>query len=397
MPTDVTVLAVDDQPANLRLLDAVLTPRGVTVHRASGGEEALALLAQHDVDVVLLDIVMPGMDGYEVCRRIRKDDRTAFLPVVMITASGSQERLSALECGADDFVQKPFDQAELVARVTSLSRVKRSHDTIRDQAQELARWNDELEARVRRQVGELERLGRLRRFLSPQLADLVIASEGEALLESHRREIAVLFFDLRGFTSFAETSEPEEVMAVLAEFHAVLGRLVHAYDGTLERFTGDGVMVFFNDPLPCEDPAGSAVRLALEVREEVRAAADRWNDLGHDLALGTGIAQGFATLGRIGFEGRFDYAAIGSVTNLAARLCAEAAPWQVLVSRRVQAAVEDRVVVVLVGDLQPRGFSRPVRVYDVQPLHEEEVSHDHAQLHPGAADAAQDPGRARRE
>jgi class 3 adenylate cyclase len=373
MTTDVTVLAVDDQPQNLRLLDAVLTPRGCTVRCATGGEEALAMLADEDVDVVLLDIVMPGMDGYEVCRRIRADERTAYLPVVMVTASGSQERLAALQAGADDFIQKPFDQAELLARVTSLSRVKHYQDTIRRQADELSRWNGELEDRVRTQVGELERLGRLRRFLSPQLADLVVASEDESMLASHRREIVVLFFDMRGFTHFAETSEPEEVMAVLGEFHAVLGRLVHAYDGTLERFTGDGVMVFFNDPLPCEDPAGRAVRLALAVREQVRAAAERWNDLGHDLALGTGIAQGFATLGRIGFEGRFDYAAIGSVTNLAARLCSEAAPWQVLVSRRVHVAVEDDVVAALVGDLQPRGFSKPVRVYDVRQLRHDEA------------------------
>jgi adenylate cyclase len=376
MATDATVLAVDDQPQNLRLLDAVLSPRGWTVLTASGGEQALDILTEQDVDVVLLDIVMPGLDGHEVCRRIRADAATAFLPVVMITASGSQERLTALQAGADDFIQKPFDQAELVARVTSLSRVKRYQDTIRRQAGELAQWNVELEDRVRTQVEELERLGRLRRFLSPQLADLVVASDddGEALLESHRREIVVLFFDMRGFTHFAETSEPEEVMAVLREFHAVLGRLVHAYDGTLERFTGDGVMVFFNDPLPCADPAARAVQLALEVRGQLQAAAERWSDLGHELALGTGIAQGFATLGRIGFEGRFDYAAIGSVTNLAARLCAEAGPWQVLVTRRVQVAVEEQVSAVLVGDLQPRGFSKPVRVYDVQQLRIGEVT-----------------------
>ncbi len=374
MDPDLTVLAVDDQPQNLRLLDAVLSPRGCTVLTAAGGDEALRLLADHDVDVVLLDIVMPGIDGYEVCRRIRADERTAFLPVVMITASGSQERLTALEAGADDFVQKPFDQAELRARVGSLSRMKRYHDTIRRQADELARWNVELEDRVRTQVGELERLGRLRRFLSPQLADLVVASDGEALLESHRREIVVLFFDLRGFTAFAHTSEPEEVMSVLREFHTLLGRLVHVYDGTLERFTGDGVMVFFNDPLPCEDPAVRAVRLAVAVREETHAAAERWADRGHDLALGTGIAQGYATLGRIGYEGRFDYAAIGSVTNLAARLCDQAAPWQVLVSRQVHVAVQHEVDDVLVGDLQPRGFSSPVRVYDVRETHSDEVT-----------------------
>lgn len=376
MSTDATVLAVDDQPQNLRLLDAVLSPRGWTVLTASGGEQALEIISTQDVDVVLLDIVMPGLDGHEVCRRIREDARTAFLPVVMITASGSQERLSALESGADDFIQKPFDQAELIARVTSLSRVKRYQDTIRRQAGELARWNAELEDRVSSQVAELERLGRLRRFLSPQLAELVAASDsnGETLLESHRRDIVVLFFDLRGFTHFAETSEPEDVMSVLREFHAVLGRLVHAYDGTLERFTGDGVMVFFNDPLPCVDPAVRAVHLALAVRDQVRSAAQRWTDLGHDLALGTGIAQGFATLGRIGFEGRFDYAAIGSVTNLASRLCDEATPWQVLVTRRVQKAVEVQVSTVLVGDLQPRGFSKPVRVYDVKELRTEQVT-----------------------
>ena len=194
------------------------------------------------------------------------------------------------------------------------------------------------------------------------------------MLESHRREIVVLFFDLRGFTAFAETSEPEEVMGVLREFHAVLGRLVHVYDGTLERFTGDGVMVFFNDPLPCEDPARSRRTPGRRGARGTQAAAERWADRGHDLALGTGIAQGYATLGRIGFEGRFDYAAIGSVTNLAARLCAEAAPWQVLVSRRVHAAVEHEVDDVLVGDLQPRGFSSPVRVYDVRELHSDEVT-----------------------
>jgi class 3 adenylate cyclase/CheY-like chemotaxis protein len=366
MDTPVTVLAVDDQPANLRLLDAVLTPRGHRVLTALSGAEGLALLETEDVDLVLLDIVMPEMDGHEVCRRIRSTPATEFLPVVMITASGSEQRLAALESGADDFVTKPFDQSELLARVASLARIKRYHDTIRRQADELTEWNTELESRVARQVEELERTNRLRRFLSPQLADLVISDEN--LLESHRREIVVVFCDLRNFTPFARNSEPEEVMGVLREYHAAIGAFVHEYKGTLERFTGDGIMAFFNDPVPQDDAAERAVRMSIGIRDDVRELAERWLRRGHDLALGIGIAQDFATLGRIGFEGRFDYAAIGSVTNLAARLCSDAGPWQVLVTDRVLAATEHVCVAETVGDVQPKGFSRTVRVHNITAL-----------------------------
>jgi adenylate cyclase len=364
----VTVLAVDDQPANLRLLDAHLSPRGYRVLTVSSGAEALVTLEAEDVDIALLDIVMPEMDGYELCRRIRSTPATEFLPIVMITASGSEQRLAALEAGADDFVVKPFDKSELLARVASLARIKRYHDTIRLQAAELAAWNAELEARVAAQVTELDRTNRLRRFLSPQLADLVVGDEN--LLESHRREIVVVFCDLRNFTPFAETSEPEEVMAVLAEYHYVLGELIHEYGGTLERFTGDGIMAFFNDPIPCDDAAERAVRMSVAIRDAVRGIAAKWQRRGHDLALGIGVAQGFATLGRIGFEGRFDYAAIGSVTNRAARLCGEAGPWQVLVTDAVLSATEDVAVAELIGDLQLKGFNRAVRVHSVDALHE---------------------------
>ena len=368
----ITVLAVDDQETNLRLLQAVLEPRGFRVVPVTSGEAALATLAHESVDLVLLDILMPGMDGYEVCRRIRADEATAYLPVVMLTASGAQQRLDALEAGADDFVAKPFDQSELLARVASLARIKRYHDTVRQQAAQLASWNAELERRVEEQVHELERTHRLRRFLSPQLAELVMGDE--RLLLSHRREIVVVFCDLRNFTPFAETSEPEEVMGVLAEYHEAIGSLVFAHGGTLERFTGDGVMVFFNDPLPCDDPAARAVRMGLGLRDAVSELAARWRRAGHDLALGVGIAQGYATLGRIGFEGRFDYAAIGSVTNLAARLCSDARGWQVLVTDRVLAAVEDLVDSELIGEVQPKGFSRITRVHDVTALQPREVS-----------------------
>jgi adenylate cyclase len=365
MTDQVTVLAVDDQPPNLRLLEAVLSPRGYKVIMASSGEEALELLPSSGADLVLLDIVMPGIDGYEVCRRIRRAPETAFLPVVMITASGNQEKARAIEAGADDFVSKPFDQSELLARVASLARIKRYHDTITGQAAELARWNAELETRVNTQLQELQRMNRLRRFLSPQVAELVINSGDDSVLGSHRREIVVVFCDLRGFTAFAESSEPEEVMEVLGEYHTALGELIFRYEGTLERFTGDGLMVFFNDPIPLDDPAQRAVEMALAMRDRVATLVESWSRLGHDLGFAVGIAQGFATLGRIGYEGRFDYAAIGTVTNLAARLCAEADAGQVLVSQRVFSAVDDVVVGESVGALKLKGFSRPIRAFAV--------------------------------
>jgi class 3 adenylate cyclase len=205
----------------------------------------------------------------------------------------------------------------------------------------------------------------LRRFLSPQLADLVVESGDESFLESHRREIVVAFCDLRNFTPFAEASEPEEVMGVLGEYHHALGELIHRYEGTLERFTGDGLMVFFNDPLPCPDGPRRAVEMAVAMRTRVRRLARQWSTAGHELALGIGIAQGYATLGRIGFEGRYDYAAIGSVTNLAARLCSQARPWQVLVTERVLAGAGTGIPSEPLGELKPNGFSRSFRVFDI--------------------------------
>jgi adenylate cyclase len=365
---DPLILVVDDLAQNVRLLEAVLAPKGFRVAAASSGEGALDVLSHEHPDLVLLDIVMPGMDGYEVCHRIRQNPETAFLPVIMITASGEEEKIRAIESGADDFVNKPFDQAELLARVRSLVRVKRYHDTIEQQAAELARWNRELEQRVQDQIEQLERASRLRRFLPAQLADLIISSGDESFLNAHRREITVVCCDMRGFTAFAETAEPEDVWDILGEYHGALGDLIARYEGTLEQFAGDGLVVFFNDPIPCDDAPLRSVRMALAMRQRVQELADRWQRRGHELAFGVGIAHGYATLGRIGYAGRFDYAAIGSVTNLASRLCAEAAPWQILVTQRVNAAAEDVVVSRLVGELSLRGFSRPVRTFEVAGL-----------------------------
>jgi len=363
------ILVVDDQPESIRLLHAVLSPRGYSVDSVSSGAEALERLAAEPApDLVLLDVVMPEIDGYEVCRRIRATPATELLPVVMLTASSGEERLRALEAGADDFLMKPFDQAELLARARSLIRIKHYHDTIRQQATELAEWNRELEDRVEEQVVQIDRMGRLKRFLSPQVADLIVSSGDDSFLESHRREITVVFCDLRGFTAFAETTEPEVTMTVLREYHTALGDLVFRFEGTLERFTGDGLMVFFNDPMPCPDASIRSVRMAVAMQDRVADLAQEWHRSGHELGFSVGIAQGYATLGRVGFEGRFDYAAIGTVTNLAARLCDAADAGKILVSQRVHAAVDDLVVSNQVSELPLKGFSRPVTAYEIVAL-----------------------------
>jgi adenylate cyclase len=359
------ILVVDDTAANARLLEAVLVPRGYDVIIAGSGAEALEAIANERVDLVLLDILMPGMDGYETCRRLRATPAGAFLPVVMVTASGNAEKVRALEAGADDFIAKPFDQAEMLARVGSLLRVKQYHDVIEAQAAELAEWKRTLEARVEEQVAELERLGRLRRFLSPQITDLVMSSSDESVLQSHRREVAVLFCDLRGFTAFSEEVEPEEVMRVLAEFHDAVGPLITGSAATVGYFTGDGLMVFFNDPLPCPNPPELAVRLAVAMREAVARVTDRWRALGHDLGFGIGIALGYATLGEVGFSGRYEYAVMGNVCNLAARLCAVAADGQIVISARVRTAVEQMAELEHVGDLELKGFHKPVPAANV--------------------------------
>jgi class 3 adenylate cyclase/CheY-like chemotaxis protein len=341
------------------------------VATARSGAEALQKVRDESPDLVLLDILMPGMSGYEVAQRLRADPSTQFLPIVMVTALGAQEeKIKAIDAGADDFLSKPVNQLELLARVRSLLRIKEYHDTIQSQAAQLIEWNRTLEERVQRQVQELERLARLRRFLAPQLAEVIASDQYEQALESHRREVTVVFCDLRGFTAFSETTEPEEVMGVLREFHAAMGKIIHHYEGTLERFAGDGMMIFFNDPLPCSDPAQRAIHMAVAMRSGVADLKRKWRSRGHQLDFGVGLALGYATLGKIGFEGRFDYAAIGTVTNLAARLCDEAKADQILVSQRVFSAVEPIVKAETVGDLSLKGFSRPVSVYSIIGLKE---------------------------
>jgi GAF domain-containing protein len=238
-------------------------------------------------------------------------------------------------------------------------------DESRERTEEVEKLNQHLEQRVADQVGEIERMGRLRRFLPPQVADLIVASGSEKQLESHRREITALFCDLRGFTGFTESADAEDVMALLRDYHAAIGEIIIKYNGTLERYAGDGVMVVFNDPVPVENPALQAVLMALEVRDAIGALTETWRRWGHDIGFGIGIAHGFATLGTIGFEGRFDYAAIGTVSNVASRLCDEAKPGQILISPRVLTKVESAVKVEPVGEFELKGIRRPLAAYNV--------------------------------
>jgi adenylate cyclase len=367
------ILVVDDVPDNVDIVQMRLESQGYEVVTAADGLEALDKIRELLPDLVLLDVMMPKLDGIETVKRLKADPSLPFIPVILVTAKADgKDVVDGLESGGDDYLTKPVDHAALSARVRAMLRIKALHDTVQDQAKrledqaaELAAWNSTLEERVATQLGEIERVGRLKRFLAPQLAEMIVSKGDEDILELHRRDIVVVFCDLRGYTAFAETAEPEEVIAVLREYHAALGPLVSRFEGTLNQFSGDGLMVFFNDPLPCPDPAERAVRMAVEMRAAVGELRSGWRRHGRDLGFGVGIAQGYATLGRIGFDERIDYTAIGTVTNLASRLCGEAQDGQILLSKRVATAVEGGVTLEEIGSLALKGLSQAVAVYNV--------------------------------
>jgi adenylate cyclase len=356
------ILIVDDNETNRDILITRLELHGYDLKQAADGEEALAVAREHLPDLILLDVMMPKLDGIEVCKRLRGDASLPFIPIILCTAKAdSKDVVAGLEAGADEYLTKPIDQTALVARVKSVLRLKALHD-------ELTTLNKGLEQRVTAQLVEIERISKLRRFLPPQVADLIVASGSEKDLESHRREITALFCDLRGFTGFSESSDPEDVMMLLRQYHEAIGNIIHKHGGTLERYAGDGVMVIFNDPVQVENPALAAVQMALEMRAALEALMEKWRRLGHEIGFGIGIAHGYATLGTIGFEGRFDYAAIGTVSNVASRLCNEAASGQILISPRVHMAIEEHVTVEPAGEFELKGIRRPMAVVNVVDL-----------------------------
>jgi len=358
------ILVVDDTPHNVKLLADLLSVKGYAVATAATGEEALAKIGGAKPDLVLLDVMMPGLSGYDVCRRIREDAATALLPVVLVTSLDPvQERVKGIEAGADDFLSKPINQPELFARVRSLLRVKALQDEVGRQAEALKVANLKLEQRVDEQVAQLDRLSQLKRFFSPAVADAIISAGEKSILSPHRREISYVFVDLRGFTAFTDSAEPEEVEQVLREYHDTLGKVIAGHEGTVDRFAGDGILIFFNDPLPVPHPGRRAVTMALAMQAAFAPLQERWQKLGYELALGIGIAQGYATLGAFGFEGRWDYSAIGGVVNLASRLSDEAQSGQILICRRTRAALGDAGEAEAVGPLALKGFSQPVPAF----------------------------------
>jgi DNA-binding response OmpR family regulator len=376
--TPALILIVDDNPTNLDILQARLAAHNYEIITAADGEAGLATAREKQPDLILLDIMMPKMDGIEVCKHIRADASLPFMPIIMVTAKAdSKDVVAGLEAGGDEYLTKPVDHAALVARVKSMLRIKDLHDTVREQAArleeqsaQLADWNRTLEQQVAEQLAELERVGRLKRFLSPQLTELIISSGDEGLLESHRREVTVVFLDLRGFTAFSDYAEPEEVIGFLRSYHAEMGKLIFQFEGTLEHFAGDGIMVFFNDPIPREDHTEKAVRMAMEMQARVKDLRPGWLKKGYDLDLGVGMATGYATLGTIGFEGRMDYGAVGNVTILASRLSSEAKGGQILTDQKTLSKIEDLVVAEPLGELHLKGFARPAAVFNVVKLKE---------------------------
>lgn len=369
-----TILIVDDTPSNLDVLVEILRSDYRT-EVAISGDAALAKVSSGVTpDLILLDIMMPGLSGYDVCQRLKADPRTRAIPVIFVSAmSEVDDETKGLEVGGVDYVTKPISPPIVLARIKThlavsqqASELKRLVVALEAQTAELSQLNRTLEQRVVDGASALERMSRLKRYFSPSVVELMLSGAVDDPLKSHRREIAAVFVDLRGFTAFTETSDPEDVMQVIGEYHEAMGKLVMGHGGTLEHFAGDGMMIYFNDPVEIDNPAGVAVRMAIAMQESFATLVLGWIRRGYALSMGVGVAQGYATIGAIGFEGRRDYGVIGNVTNLAARLCSEARGGQILITRRVQSAVADFVKTDPIEDLDLKGFQQPVPAYAVR-------------------------------
>lgn len=353
-----TIFVVDDTPFDIDVIEAALSGAYI-VRSAVDGETALQAIEKEKPDLILLDIMMPGLDGYQVCERLKADADTRDIPVIFLTGkSEPADEARGFGMGAADYIAKPVSVPILLARI-------RTHLALHTAVRRLEELNQSLEQHVAEGVARIERLDQLRRFFSPAVADILLTGQADVYLKARRREIVVVFLDLRGFTAFTESYGPDDVMRNLNEFYTAMGEIIIAYDGTVERFTGDGMMIFFNDPIEIPDPALRAVNMAVDMQARMAEIDVDWQQRGHDLRMGIGIAQGEATIGAIGFEGRHDYGAIGSVVNLAARLCGQAKGGQILCSGPVEANLQGKLKATPIPDLPLKGFAQPVKAFEI--------------------------------
>ncbi|MDZ4083742.1 MAG: response regulator [Bdellovibrionales bacterium] len=363
---DSKILVVDDDWDVGATICDLMQMNGYNVSYAASATAALDYLKENDVDLVISDVRMPGINGFEFCRLARTLWANEFVPIILLTGNESEfEMVKGLDSGADDFIMKPPLPAELFAKIRALLRLRSLQLKNKEQAEMLSHWNRDLESRVQNQVTELQRLERFKRYFSPHVAELIVGDDFEARIGTHRREITSLFVDLRGFTAFAESASPDDVMRVLNEFYAVVGGIAMSHNATVGSLTGDGMMFFFNDPVEIPNHRLEAVRVAVEIRGRVRELTTKWQQQGYRLGFGIGLAEGHATIGGLGFNAFWTYTVVGSTVNLAARLCAEARDGEILVSDRFRSSVQGSVQVEPCGLRSFKGFSDGIVVFNV--------------------------------
>jgi hypothetical protein len=367
-----SILVVDDTPANLSLMTGLLED-DYKVRASTSGEKALKIaFSENPPDLILLDIMMPEMDGHEVCKRLKASELTKKIPVIFLTAmSESEDEEKGLSMGAVDYITKPINPSIALARIKthidlyqSLQTIDSSNRVIQEQAEQLKLLNLSLEKKVIDQSGEIDKLSILKEFFSPQVSQAIV-EQGTDVFKTHRKNITVVFLDLRGFTAFTDNAEPEEVMEVLAGYHLVMGNIINAHGGSVGHFAGDGIMIYFNDPISVENHTEVAARMCIEMQGKFKSLVNEWSSRGIELSLGIGLAAGYATLGTIGFEGRHDYGCIGSVCNLAARLCGEAKGGQTLINEKSYRQIKDKIPGNDIGHLSLKGLNHPVQAIEL--------------------------------
>jgi len=353
------ILVVDDNPQNVQIMKARLSTQDYDIIEAFDGEQALKKVEEQDPDLILLDVMMPKMDGFQVCQKLKSDDKTKLIPIIIVSArAGTEDILKGLELGADEYLPKPYEHVELLARVKNMLKLRIAQ-------KDLQELNNTLEEKVRKQVALLESEKRLERYLNPQVVDMIMKGGELSKMMNSRKLLTLFVSDINNFSGISERTEPEDVVALLNNYFSSMSDIVFKYGGTLDKFLGDGLLVFFGDPMPYEDHAQRAINMALEMKEKVEELRKDWKAAGHDLDITVGINTGFATVGNMGSEKRLEYTVIGNQVNLAFRLCAEAKPGQIVISQRTYSLVEKDFAIEKIGDVTVKGIITPVTIYNV--------------------------------